>query len=148
MEGGGADRCMTPPYLSEGLAGLREVSVRVSLKAIQLKQPAAFLGKGNTSQAATPPRQNGPSQPQRGDGVPRGRGAGGVGQADWGATYLCQGLKGLLLLLAQPPALSCHLFSQRLQLLLQHLNPALQDPPGPPLLSCPSVPSGSHRTTP
>lgn len=73
----------------------------------------------------------------------RGSRAGGLG-----ATYLCQGLKGLLLLLAQPPALSCHLFSQRLQLLLQHLNPALQDPPGPPLLSRPSVPSGSHRTTP
>lgn len=75
-----------------------------------------------------------------------GRGAGGLG-----ATYLCQGLKSLLLLLAQPPALSCHLFSQRLQLLLQHLNPALQDPPGPSLLSCPSVPrvpSGSHKTTP
>lgn len=62
-----------------------------------------------------------------------------------GATYLCQGLKGLFLLLAQPPALSCHLFSQRLQLLLQHLNPALQDPTGPLL---PSVPSSSHRTTP
>lgn len=77
MEGGGADRCMTPPYLSEGLAGLREVSVGVSLKAIQLKQPAPLLGEGNTSQAATPPRQNGPSQPQGGDGVP---GAGGQGE--------------------------------------------------------------------
>lgn len=39
---------MTSPYLSEGLAGLREVSARASLEAIQLKQSAPFLGEGNT----------------------------------------------------------------------------------------------------
>lgn len=77
--GGGADRCMKPPYLSEGLVGLREVSAGASLKAIQLKQAAPFLGEGSASQAATPPRQKGPSQPQGGDGCPRegGRRAGG-----------------------------------------------------------------------
>lgn len=65
--------------LSEGLVGLREVSVRASLKAIKLEQSAPFLR---------------------------------------------QGLKGLLLFPAQPPALSCHLFPQRLKLFFQDLDPA------------------------
>lgn len=64
-----------------------------------------------------------------------------------GSTYLCQGLKGLLLFPAQPPALSCHLLPQRLELLLQDLDPALQGTPKCPAYSAPpGLPAGSHRT--
>lgn len=46
-----------------------------------------------------------------------------------GETHLCEGLNSLLLLPAQPPALSCHLLPQRLELFLQDLDAALQGTP-------------------
>lgn len=48
------------PYLGECLVGLREVPTTCSLQAIELEQPAPFLGKGeggvlaNTGRRATP----------------------------------------------------------------------------------------------
>lgn len=46
-----------------------------------------------------------------------------------GETHLCEGLNSLLLLPAQPPALSCHLLPQRLELFLQDLDATLQGTP-------------------
>ena len=58
----GADRHMKSPYLGEGLAWLREVPARGSLKATELEQSALFLGESKTSTAATPQGRKGPSQ--------------------------------------------------------------------------------------
>lgn len=46
-----------------------------------------------------------------------------------GETHLCEGLNSLLLLPAEPPALSRHLLPQRLELFLQDLDTALQGTP-------------------
>lgn len=62
------------PYFSEGLGGIRELSISASLKAVKLQQPAPFLGEGKASQRPSGrfPDSRRCLGSRAGDGTPQG----------------------------------------------------------------------------